>query len=61
MSELFISEEVRAANHTATEEGGRCPTPRKGPLVPAPAWEASEPQIQFSNQSLLNTLQAPSI
>lgn len=32
----------------------------KGPLVSTPAWQASEPQIQFSNQSFLNALQAPS-
>lgn len=32
----------------------------EGPLVSTPAWQASEPQIQLSNQSFLNTLQAPS-
>lgn len=32
----------------------------EGPLVSTPAWQASEPQIQLSNQSFLNARQAPS-
>jgi hypothetical protein len=43
MSELFISEKVRAANQTAKKGVGRFFMPTKGPLVLAPVWEALEP------------------